>query len=101
FRNQRICVRVKKFRVRGGNSRKLFACHGMATEKNRAARSWLEMRRSFLHDAHFRAACVGYQRGCRRLAGDFRKEIEGYANGQRDINQIRFGESESQISGKC
>src|SRR5437868_14362679 len=98
FCDQGVRVSMKKFWVRGGNSRKFLSCHRMAAKKYRARIAKLRSR--FFHNSQFCAARVSDQSGCRDVTCDFRKQIERYANGKREVHEIGFCKRRSQVPGK-
>jgi hypothetical protein len=75
------------------------ARHGVSAKKKwprnfvgRCGRSCVnEKLRRVLSDSQFGAARVGHQRGCRDVAGNFRKNVQRDTDRQRDVNQIGVG----------
>src|SRR5260370_34895963 len=82
-----------------GESREFSAGHGRPAKEERTlfAREKFRCRRS---NADFGAAGVGHERMSRCAARDFRKQINGRGDGERDVDQIGVMQGRRQLTGE-
>src|SRR4029077_6829514 len=73
--------------------------HGMAAEEERGGRRGKILCGS-LRDAELGAAGVGDEGVLGSEAGDFWEEIDGHADGERDVDEVGVWEGGGEIAGK-
>ena len=91
----------EKIGVGVGEAGEFAACHGMGGEEERAGLIVMgKIFRSSVSDAEFGAAGVGDQSVRWGATGDFREQVDGDADGERDVDEVGIFESGRQGFGE-